>query len=55
VFELSDLAEADEIFLTSASLGLAFVNAFDFRQYSLATANISRRLSDALKDLTSQG
>jgi aminodeoxychorismate lyase len=54
VFELSDLAEADEIFLTSASLGLAFVNAFDFRQYSLATANISRRLSDAFKDLISQ-
>src|SRR5882762_3614824 len=45
VFELSDLAEADEIFLTSASLGLAFVNAFDFRQYSVAAGNICTRLS----------
>jgi 4-amino-4-deoxychorismate lyase len=55
VFELSDLAEADEVFLTSASLGLAFVNSFDFRQYSKSTANTSARLSDALKDLVSRG
>jgi aminodeoxychorismate lyase len=55
VYELADLADADEIFLTSASLGVAFVNAFDFRQYSVATGNICARLSDALKDLASQG
>lgn len=54
VYELADLAEADEIFLTSASVGLAFVNAFDFRQYSVAAANICARLSDAFNDLTSQ-
>lgn len=54
VYELGDLAEADEIFLTSASLGVALVTTFDFRQYSLGTANISRRLSDAFKDLISQ-
>jgi branched-subunit amino acid aminotransferase/4-amino-4-deoxychorismate lyase len=53
VYELADLAEADEIFLTSASLGVAFVNTFDFRQYSVASANICARLSDAFKDLTS--
>ena len=54
VYELADLAEADEIFLTSASLGVAFVNTFDFRQYSVAPASICARLSDALKDLASQ-
>lgn len=54
VFELSDLTEADEIFLTSASLGVALVTTFDFRQYSVATANICGRLADAFKDLTSQ-
>jgi len=54
VYELANLAEADEIFLTSASLGVAFVNTFDFRQYSVAAGNICARLSDALKDLASQ-
>ena len=53
-YELAALADADEIFLTSASLGVAFVNAFDFRQYSVAGANICARLSDAFNDLTSQ-
>lgn len=52
VFELADLTEADEIFLTSASLGVALVTTFDFRQYSVAAANICARLSDALKNLT---
>jgi len=55
VYELADLAEADEIFLTSASLAVAFVNTFDFRQYSLTAGNICSRLSDALKNLASQG
>jgi branched-subunit amino acid aminotransferase/4-amino-4-deoxychorismate lyase len=52
VYELSDLAEADEIFLTSASLGLAFVNTFDFRQYSVAVGSVWSRLSDSFKNLT---
>jgi branched-subunit amino acid aminotransferase/4-amino-4-deoxychorismate lyase len=55
VYELADLAEATEIFLTSASLGVAFINTFDFRQYSVAAGNICARLSDALNDLASQG
>ena len=54
VYELSDLAEADEIFLTSASLGVATVTTFDFRQYSVSTANVCARISDALKDLASK-
>jgi aminodeoxychorismate lyase len=54
VYELGDLTEADEIFLTSASLAVALVTTFDFRQYSVATAKVSFRLSSALKDLASQ-
>jgi branched-subunit amino acid aminotransferase/4-amino-4-deoxychorismate lyase len=54
VYDLGDLTEADEIFLTSASIGVALVTTFDFRQYSVATANICARLSDALKDLASK-
>ncbi len=54
VYELADLTEADEIFLTSASLGVALVTTFDFRQYSVAAANICTRLSDALRNLASQ-
>lgn len=53
VYELGDLTEADEIFLTSASLGVALVTTFDFRQYAPTTASICLRLADAYKDLTS--
>lgn len=54
VYELADVAEADEIFLTSASLGVALVTTFDFRQYSVVAASIYSRLSDAFKELASQ-
>ncbi|HEV7474639.1 MAG TPA: aminotransferase class IV [Pyrinomonadaceae bacterium] len=54
VYELADLTEADEIFLTSASLGVAPVTTFDFRQYSVAAANIYSRLADAFQELISQ-
>ena len=54
VYELADLAEADEIFITSASYGLALVNTFDFRQYSIGTGSVGARLSDAFQELTSQ-
>ena len=55
VYELSDLTDADEIFLTSASLGIALVTTFDFRQYSEVNANIFGRLSDAFRDLLAKG
>ena len=54
VYELSDLTEANEIFLTSASLGVAQVTTFDFRRYSVANTNICARLSDAFSVLISQ-
>lgn len=55
IYEHGALAEADEIFLSSASLGVAQVTTFDFRQYSKASGSVCSRISDALKDLASQG
>ena len=51
IYELSDLTEANEIFLTSASLGVAQVTTFDFRRYSVAAGNTCSRISDAFNDL----
>lgn len=44
VYEMADLTEADEIFLTSASLGVRLVTTFDFRQYSANLAGVSDKL-----------
>jgi 4-amino-4-deoxychorismate lyase len=52
VHELSDLTEADEIFLTSAGLGVAIVTTFDFRRYSIMTGSVSVRLRDAFRGLS---
>ncbi len=52
VYELGDLTEAEEIFLTSASYGVAPVTTFDFRQYSLSASSVSVKLSSAFKNLT---
>jgi len=51
VFELADLTEADEIFLTSASLGVAIVTTFDFRQYSVTTGSVAARLREAYRQV----
>jgi aminodeoxychorismate lyase len=44
VYEMNDLTDADEIFLTSSSLGVAPVTTFDFRRYSMGslTATIAQ-------------
>ena len=34
IYEMNDLTDADEIFLTSSSLGVASVTTFDFRRYT---------------------
>jgi len=54
VQELSDLTEADEIFLTSAGLGLAIVTTFDFRRYSIVAGSVAVRLRAAFTDLVSK-
>jgi aminodeoxychorismate lyase len=55
VYDLADLTEADEIFLTSASYGVAPVTTFDFRRYSVSPTSISSKLSNALKDMVQSG
>ncbi len=52
VYELADFTDADEIFLTSANLGVGLVTTFDFRQYSCSRASIAVRISEAFKKLT---
>ena len=50
-YELGNLVEAEEIFLTSASLGLAPVTTFDFRRYTFSRTSITLKLSAALDEL----
>lgn len=51
VYELGDLVEADEIFLTSANLGVAIVNTFDFRHYAITSESVALRLRKAFREL----
>ena len=53
VYEMPDLTEADEIFLTSAGLGLAIVTTFDFRTYAVGAGNVAVTLRDAFRKLLS--
>ncbi len=52
VQDLGDLTEADEIFLTSAGLGVATIGTFDFRQYSQGEDGIAVKLRNAFQELT---
>ncbi len=52
VYGMSDLAEAGEIFLTSAGLGLALVTTFDFRNYTFSVGSPTLRLREAFRQLT---
>lgn len=51
IYELSDLVEADEIFLTSANLGVAVVTTFDFRKYAVTAESVGARLRKAFGTL----
>ena len=44
IYEMTDLTDADEIFLTSSSLGVAPVTTFDFRRYSIEGSQITQRI-----------
>jgi 4-amino-4-deoxychorismate lyase len=52
VYELSQLGDADEIFLTSAGLGIAIVMSFDFHRYTVAVGSVALRLREAFRQLT---
>jgi branched-subunit amino acid aminotransferase/4-amino-4-deoxychorismate lyase len=51
VYEMSDLTEADEIFLTSSGLGVAPVTTFDFRRYSVDASSIITTIKNAYSKL----
>jgi branched-subunit amino acid aminotransferase/4-amino-4-deoxychorismate lyase len=52
VYHLHDLADAEEIFLTSSGLGVALVTAFDFHRYAVPIGSPALRLREALRQLT---
>jgi 4-amino-4-deoxychorismate lyase len=52
IYELPDLAGADEVFLTSAGLGVAMVTSFDVHHYTVASGSVGARLQEAFRQLT---
>jgi branched-subunit amino acid aminotransferase/4-amino-4-deoxychorismate lyase len=52
VYEMGDLTDADEIFLTSASLGVAPVTTFDFRRYAVDAGSVTTVITQAFAKLT---
>ena len=49
---LHDLTEAEEVFLTSASLGVALVTTFDYHRYTVPVGSPALRLREAHRQLT---
>lgn len=52
VNELAQVGDADEIFLTSAGLGVAIVTTFDFHNYTVPVGSVALRLHEAFRQLT---
>jgi branched-subunit amino acid aminotransferase/4-amino-4-deoxychorismate lyase len=52
IYEMPDLTDADEIFLTSASLGVAPVTTFDFRRYAVDAGSVTTVITQAFAKLT---
>lgn len=50
IYEMTDLTDADEIFLTSSSLGVAPVTTFDFRRYAV-DGNLTTSIREAFRKL----
>jgi aminodeoxychorismate lyase len=52
VYEMADLVDADEIFLTSSGVGVAPVTTFDFRRYAVEPESIVNVIRQAFNELT---
>ncbi|MDT4896757.1 MAG: 4-amino-4-deoxychorismate lyase [Acidobacteriota bacterium] len=52
VYDLSDLGDAGEIFLTSAGQGVGIVTTFDFHRYTVPVGSVALRLREAFRQLT---
>jgi aminodeoxychorismate lyase len=55
VYEMADLVDADEIFLTSSGIGVAPVTTFDFRRYAIEAESIVNVIRQAFSKLTQVG
>jgi 4-amino-4-deoxychorismate lyase len=51
IYEMTDLTDADEIFLTSSSLGVAPVTTFDFRRYAVEPGSLTSTIGQAFRNL----
>lgn len=51
VYEITQMSEADEIFLTSAGLGVGIVTTFDFHHYTVPVGNVALRLHEAFRQI----
>ena len=51
VYDLAHLGDADEIFLTSARLGVGLVTTYDFHRYVVPAGSVALRLREALRQL----
>ena len=51
VYEMADLTDADEIFLTSSSVGVAPVTTFDFRRYAIEPGSVTSVIAQAFVKL----
>jgi 4-amino-4-deoxychorismate lyase len=54
IYEMADLVDADEIFLTSSGIGVAPVTTFDFRRYAIEAESITSIIRQAFTKLTSR-
>ena len=54
VYEMADLVEADEIFLSSSGIGVAPVTTFDFRRYAVEPESIVNMIRRAFAELTAK-
>lgn len=52
VYEMADLTDADEIFLTASSLGVAPVTTFDFRRYGVEPDSVTSVIARAFAKLS---
>lgn len=54
IYDTSNLSDADEIFLTSATHGVGLVTTYDFHRYTVAAGSVVLRLREAFRQLTLQ-
>jgi 4-amino-4-deoxychorismate lyase len=54
VYDLADLGDASEIFLTSSGQGVSIVTTFDFHRYTVAVGSIALRVREAFRQSTLQ-